>query len=180
MADMKQYLVLIVGLLMAGGFAFGGMASYSSMVNTDTQNQQNNRKASLPNKTFVNGSFDLTLNQRARLARQNDVVFLSAIYNSTEGRKQFKGLQNISENFEDRAYISVVKASNSEIVQEFSITEYPNALGIGYKSLRAGPNGRVRIIPRPVEGELTSENIAREICNMFNEWGEIDTYCTSL
>ena len=34
MADLKQYGVLVVGLLMAGGFAFGGMASYSSMVNT--------------------------------------------------------------------------------------------------------------------------------------------------
>lgn len=53
MATLRQYGVLVVGLLMAGGFAFGGMASYSQMIDSGGGNNDRERPdVVLPTKNF--------------------------------------------------------------------------------------------------------------------------------
>lgn len=171
MADLRQYGVLVVGLLMAGGFAFGGMASYSSMINT--QNTDNNEiEAELPSQTFQEGAYDLSVRERMYLSLREDVVIVSAIYNSTEEKQALMNLQPVAENFNGRAYISVVSAQESEVASQFSITESPRVLMFGYKTSQ-------RQVPAVVEGEITERNVASTICSSMNQWGDAATYCTS-
>lgn len=171
MADLKQYGVLVVGLLMAGGFAFGGMASYSSMVNTNTQSD-NQINAELPSQTFKEGPYNLSVRERMYLSLKKDVVIVSAVYNSTEGKKALMNLKPVSKNFNGRAYISVVSASESEVARQYSITEYPKVLMFGFKTSR-------RQVPAVVQGEINEKNVVSTICSSMNKWGDAATYCTS-
>ena len=173
MADLKQYGVLVVGLLMAGGFAFGGMASYSSMINSNGANNNNNQiDAELPSENFKEGNYNLSVNERMYLTLREDVVFVSAIYNTTEQKNQLMNLQNLSGNFNDRAYISVVSASDSESSNTYAITNYPTVLVYGYKTSQ-------QQAPARVTGELTERNVAATICSNMNKWGDVASYCAS-
>lgn len=173
MAELKQYGVLVVGLLMAGGFAFGGMASYSSMINSNGANNNNQIEAELPSQNFMEGNYNLSVNERMYLTLREDVVFVSAIYNSTEQKQQLMNLQSFSGNFNDRVYISVVSASESESANSYAITNYPTVLVYGYKTSQEQ-------VPARVTGELTESNVAATICSNMNQWGEIASYCASV
>lgn len=173
MADLKQYGILVVGLLMAGGFAFGGMASYSSSINSNGANNDNQINAELPSQNFKEGNYNLSVNERMYLTLREDVVFVSAIYNTTEQKQQLMSLQNLSGNFNDRVYISVVGASDSESANTYAITNYPTVLVYGYKSSQQQAPGRVK-------GELTESNVAATICSNMNTWGDVASYCASV
>jgi len=172
MADLKQYGVLVVGLLMAGGFAFGGMASYSTMIDTQSSND-NEIDAELPSDNFREGAYDLSVNERMYLSLQEDVVFVSAIYNTTEQKEQLMDLQGLEENFDGRVYMSVVSQDESEVSRTYSITEMPSVLLFGYTtSARENPS------PGIVRGDLTEENVASTICSSMNEWTGVESYCS--
>lgn len=171
MADLKQYGVLVVGLLMAGGFAFGGMASYSSMINTQDPGE-NEIDAEVPSQTFKDGAYNLSVRERMYLSLRKDVVIVSAIYNTTEQKQALMDLQPVAEKFNGRAYISVVNAQESEVASQFSITESPRVLMFGYKTSQ-------RQVPAAVKGEITEANVVSTICSSMNQWGDAATYCTS-
>jgi hypothetical protein len=175
MATLKQYGVLVVGLLMAGGFAFGGMASYSQMINTGSPSDDS-VEASLPSQNFKDGSYNLSVRERMFLTLQEDAVFVSAIYNTTEQKQQLMKLQNLTESFRGRAYISVVSADESQTVNSLSITQYPAVWVYGYKfSAREG-----RPSPLPVQGELTDQNIGSRMCSSMNNWNDVRAYCAGI
>lgn len=173
MASWKQYGVLVVGLLMAGGFAFGGMASYSQMINSSPQGEGEEIDAELPDQNFREGGFNLSAREMMYLAAQNDAVFVSAVYNSTEGREQLMGLSNITENFNGRAYLTVVEASKSESVSSYAITNFPTVLVYGRKALSQSP------APVPVRGELTSDNVETTMCSTMQNWNNVRAFCAS-
>lgn len=174
MATLKQYGVLVVGLLMAGGFAFGGMASYSQMIDTGNGNNDNQVKAELPAQNFKDGAYNLSVRERMYLTAQEDVVFVSAIYNTTEQKQQLMQLENISQNFDGRAYISVVQASESVTADSISVTQFPAVWVYGYKYTAQQQS------PLPVQGEATEANIANSMCSAMNNWGNIQAYCAGV
>lgn len=103
---------------------------------------------------------------------RDDVVVVSAIYNSTEGRDQMMKLEGLQENFGGRAFISVVNASDSEVAGRYQITQFPKVLVFGYKTSR-------RQVPGTVDGEITQENVGKTICNVMNSWGNAANYCAT-
>lgn len=170
MADLKQYGVLVVGLLMAGGFAFGGMASYSSMVNTGSSGDDE-IEAQLPEQNFIDGDYDLSTRERMYLAIQEDVVFVSAVYNTSEQKQQLMQLENMTENFDGRVYLSVENSSTSTTASSYTLSRYPNVLMYGYAT-----SARQQPTPAQVE-DITESNIASTVCRMMNEWGDVRAYC---
>jgi len=172
MADLKQYGVLVVGLLMAGGFAFGGMASYSSMIDSGGGGEDSQIEAELPEQNFIDGDYDLSVNERMYLTLREDVVFVSAVYNTSEQKKLLMELKNMTENFRGRAYISVENASTSTTASAYTIPEYPNVLVYGYMTSR-------QQTPAQAE-EISEQSIASTICRTMNNWGDVRAYCASV
>lgn len=160
---------------MAGGFAFGGMASYSQMIDTNSPSD-NSIEASLPAQNFKDGAYNLSVQERMYLTIQEDAVFVSAIYNTTEQKQQLMRLQNLTESFNGRAYISVVSAEESQTASSLSITQYPAVWVYGYKfSARQG-----RPSPLPVQGELTEKNIGSRMCSAMNNWDDVRAFCAGV
>ncbi|MFB6174959.1 MAG: hypothetical protein ABEJ87_03195 [Candidatus Nanohalobium sp.] len=171
MADVKQYAVLVVGLLMAGGFAFGGIASYAGLVNTGGGGNKKKLTAELPTQTFKEGPYNLTARQRMYLSLKDDAVIVSAVYNSSEGKEKLMPLKNLTDKFTGRAFISVVNASDSKIAQQYRITQYPKVLVFGFKTSR-------KQVPATVDKDLTPKNVGNVICSVMKSWGNAAPYCT--
>ena len=168
----EKYGTLIIALLIGGGFAFGGIASYAGMISTpQSNNNQNEIDSSLPETNYVEGSFDRSMQEKSLIAAQNDVVFIDAYYNGSEQLSQMQEYSELQETFDGRVYISVM--DSEENFPPSQVEETPAVVITG-----SGVQGR-QITPRQtIEYDTSTENVGSLVCNYMRNWPDSATiYC---
>ncbi|MFB6216461.1 MAG: hypothetical protein ABEJ72_05785 [Candidatus Aenigmatarchaeota archaeon] len=164
----QQIFIVTIGLLMGLGFAFGGIASYSGMNSGSSSNNQDKFNATLPGKNFQTSSFGLTNREQKELSARNDVVFVNAFYNSSEGRQKLSYLQSLTRGFDGRVYTSVVNASgSSSLAILYGINDYPSVVVIGFNR---------NYNPRAYS-DVSQENVKKAICSAFINLGQQSAQC---
>ncbi|MFB6208189.1 MAG: hypothetical protein ABEJ69_02475 [Candidatus Nanohaloarchaea archaeon] len=172
MGYLEQYGTLIVALMLGGGFAFGGIASYAGIVgggssNTNTQDQAN---VTLPSKKYVEGGFDRELRVQRYLAYREDVVFTTVYYQDEEGLETARGLKTLHETFGDRLYIAAANASKHQVpLSESRIEGYPLAVLLG-----GNQNS-----PTAVVNDVSSAKVGSAACKVIRDLGDLAAYCTT-
>jgi hypothetical protein len=168
---LEQYGVLIVGLAIGGGFAFGGMASYAGMVNTgpsaDGDQQQ---RPELPSSNVVQDGFNLTTREQVALAYENDVVFVTVL----EGEESVElDMQAIVSDFNGRVYMTSQDASSSTLATRLDDSEIPTAIAV------SAVVSNQQLQPRLVQAEPTREDIGVAVCDAMRNWGSVAAKCAS-
>lgn len=164
---MKQYSVVILGLLLGGGFAFGGIASYSGMVGSGQPQQQQDLNASLPSTNFVSGSFDMGVRGMRTAAVRNDVVFVNGFYDTEDQRQAMESWSNLPSKYNQRVYVQVKNESQpSEVLTRFGLNDFPSVVVIG------GSQRGYSIVRN-----TTTSNVERSICSSFRQWGSVAGIC---
>ncbi|MFB6191135.1 MAG: hypothetical protein ABEJ64_01805 [Candidatus Nanohaloarchaea archaeon] len=166
----EQYGVVIFGLLIGGGFAFGGIASYAGITGGGSNPQQQERPE-LPSQNVVDGGFDLSVREQAALAYRNDVVFVTVL----EGNRS-AGLdrQQLVSDFSGRVYVTSVDGEASTLATTQNITEFPRAVAVSAAVQRG------RLVPRMLSVEPKQGDVTRAVCQVLTSWGSASATCSSL
>ena len=168
---LKQYGILIVGLMIGGGFAFGGIASYAGMIGggqSSGGNGQGEFNASLPQSNFQTGSFGLSDQEQVVLAVRNDVVFVTGLYRDEEELDQLQQLEGVESSFNGRMYVQAVNDSEEALFTQYGFTEFPKVVVVG----GAGQRGSVSIAD-----EVSQDSVSSAACRSIRNWGELSAYC---
>lgn len=168
--SIKKYGVLVIGLLIGGGFAFGGIASYAGLTNTGSSNSNGQSfNATLPQSSYQESSFGLTLREQQVLAARNDVVFVNLVH--TDGN--YPDLSGIPGKLSGRAFVEVANASEVPYDEQYGITDFPVAVVVGSRR-----NARVQLVRN-----VTGANVGSAACNGLRSWssrrGSVVGYCQS-
>lgn len=168
MANAQQIGIAVMGILIGGGFAFGGIASYAGLTNSQAQ-QQNEVNTTMPSTTYVEQPFDLGPREQLLLAYRNDVVFVNSYYSTEEQKQQMRNeYSNLSSEFNDRVYVSVANStSNSDILYQYGLTEFPSAVIVGGNQQYSG---------QPVR-EISADAVSSEVCDAFRQLGPSAAQC---
>lgn len=117
---------------MAGGFAFGGMASYAGLTPSGGNSQDEGSTIELPSTNYQEGSFSYGYREQGYLAYQNNVVFVTGVYSTAEQREQLRSLEDVPSRFNNEVYVQLVNESEaSPIVQDFGVVEFPQVIVVG-------------------------------------------------
>lgn len=164
MAELRQYGVLVVALLIGGGFAFGGIASYAGIVG-DTGGSQGEFDGELPSSNYQEQPYNMSLREQRVLAYRNDVVFVNAFYDNAEQRERLQEFQSLPSVFDDRVYVSVANSSaSSEILITYGIVDFPAAVVTGGSGVMQPEN-------------VTQSSISSSVCEMFRSLGDQSAQC---
>lgn len=165
----KQYGVLIVGLMIGGGFAFGGIASYSGIAGgnqqpSNQQGQENSFNPVAPNKTVGNGSFNLSVREQSAVGYRQNSVFVNLLYENSTQRQQLNRFKELSSEFEGTVYVRTVKWTESEIATSYALvgSDMPTVIIIGGNT---GYNS-------PALSSPTNEEIRESVCEAARSYGE--------
>lgn len=165
MVNAKQLGIAIVGLLIGGGFAFGGIASYAGITNSQQQSQQDFNRT-LPSNNFVQGDAGLNTREQMALAYQNDVVLLNIFYDTQQQKDNLSKLQTLPEEFNNRLYILMVNSSStSDVMVNYGVSEYPAGVMV------AGPRTVMNM------DNLTEERVSEGLCNSVRNLGSLAAKC---
>ncbi|MFB6291818.1 MAG: hypothetical protein ABEI58_00315 [Candidatus Nanohaloarchaea archaeon] len=172
----EQYGTLIVGLLIGGGFAFGGIASYAGLVGGggSGNNVQQQFNASLPQQNFRDGGYGLTSREMRVLAYQNDVVFVTAFYSTSSQRDNLESeLSGLPSQMNSRVYVSLMNSTSdtsaaNDLVTRFGLTEFPKAAVIG----GSAGNSAMAIVDSP-----SQENVVSAVCGAMRDWKKLSATC---
>ena len=160
--DVKRYGTLIVGIFIAAGFSLGAMASYSSMVNTQSSNNnQGTFNATVPSNTFSAQSYGLSLNEQRVLAARNDIVFVTLLYDSEESYEVLQELDGMQEPFGGRMLIQLVNESSTSQFARYGFTDYPKGVVVGGNR----GNSALQLVQTPTEDSIKAAS-----CSAFASW----------
>lgn len=170
MTNLKQYGILVMGLLIGGGFAFGGIASYAGITGGGNSNNGGEEfNTSLPAEQYSDGSYGLSAKEQLYIASQNDIVFVTGFYENSSQKQELTGLSPLPDRFNDRVYVSVVNSSEaSDVFYNYGITEFPRVVVIG---------GNRNYRTSPLE-DVSAENVGQEVCSAFSSLGSVAPQCT--
>lgn len=167
---LEQYGVLIVGLLIGGGFAFGGIASYAGMTGGGGSSGETEFDASLPVSNYQESSFNMSKREQLVAAARNDVVFVNAFYSSQQEKEQMRTFESLPGEFNDRVYVQVVDSSEpSSLLSSYGITEFPTVIVVG--SSRGSPSVKV--------DDITTDNVESAVCQVMRNWGSVSAKCAT-
>ncbi len=164
----NRYGVLIVGLLIGGGFAFGGIASYAGLTGGQSSNNNQQFNASLPVNMYSDGSYGLSAREQKVLAVNNDVVFVSGFYETKEQKQELTKLRNLTQTFQGRLYVQVVNGTTSGIAARYGVNEFPKILVMGGARTRQGT---------VLLDDSSLEAVSTTACNSMLSWGSLSAYC---
>ncbi|QKQ98679.1 hypothetical protein GKQ38_04100 [Candidatus Nanohaloarchaea archaeon] len=164
MGFVEKYGTAIIAILIGGGFAFGGIASYSGLTGGGggTNNNQQQQAPELPNQTFSRGSLGLTTREKSYLAAVNDVVFVTGYYNTSEGRQQLEAVKTVQNNFGDKMYLNYVNTSNIPAQTQLEKTPAVHVVGAVVRNRRAVPQ-------QSVIYNITEQNVASSTCSYIRQ-----------
>lgn len=168
MASWQQIGIAIIGIAIGGGFAFGGIASYAGM--TDSQaNQGNQINTTMPSSTYVEEPFHLGPREQLNLAYRNDIVFVNGFYDNQEQKQQMENeLSELSSRFNGRVYVSLANSTaDSDILYQYGLTEFPRVVIIGGNQQYSG---------QPIQ-EISSDKVSSEVCDAFRQLGSSAAQC---
>jgi len=168
MATWQQISIGVIGLLIGGGFAFGGIASYAGLTNSQAQDQ-NEVNTTMPSSNYQEGPLHLGPREQMSLAYRNDVVFVNSYYNTEEQKQQMKDeFSSLPERFDNRVYIAVANSSsNSDILYQYGLTDFPSTVIVGGNQQYSG---------QPVQ-EIDADAVSSEICDAFRQLGSSAGQC---
>lgn len=165
MANLQQYGIVVVAVLIGGGFAFGGIASYSGLVGDTQSSDQNGFNAEIPSTQYQESPYNMSLREQQTLAYNEDVVFVNAFYENESQREDLQELETVSDRFGDRVYVSVASSdSGSEILIEYGIIEFPSAVVTGGAGVSQPDN-------------VTVESVSSAVCDGFRSLGDQSAEC---
>ncbi len=170
----EKYGTAVIAILIGGGFAFGGIASYSGLVGGGGGNNvEQQERPELPSQTFTEGTLDLTTNEKAFLAAQNDVVFATGYYNTSEDKGQLQTVRDVQSEFGEKIYLNYVNSSQIPPQTELRQTPAVHIIGAIVQNQRAQPSQNVVY-------NITESEIASGTCNLIRDLPESAVvYCFS-
>lgn len=168
MANWQQIGIAVIGIAIGGGFAFGGIASYAGMTNTQSSQQQE-YNTTMPSSTYMETPFHLDPREQRILAYQRDVVFVNAFYETAEQKQQMESqFSDIPDRFNGRVYVSVANSSaESDIIINYGLTDFPKTVIIG---------GNQRYRGQPLS-EINGNTVSSEVCDAFRQLGSNAAQC---
>jgi hypothetical protein len=169
---LKQYGLVGVGIMVAIGFS--GVFSYSGLVNTNSQNQDRQEiNATLPQENYAEESFDLSVQEQAYLAANNDVVLVNAVYENDS--TVYSDLETLPGEMNNRVYVNLVDSSESALTSNYEL-DVPSALVIGGQ-----PSQTQRgTIPYTLRGADPDRGSIKEVaCGVMRDPGDLAATCFS-
>ncbi|MFB6144943.1 MAG: hypothetical protein ABEJ99_00375 [Candidatus Nanohaloarchaea archaeon] len=166
----KQVAILFVVLLISGGYAFGTILSYAGLVGGQSSgnNQQQQFNAQLPDRNFKEGTFNLSNRQETIIASKNDVVFVNAYYRTEQQKQQLMFLKQMTSDFNDRVYASVMNGSkDSSLAILYGVSNYPSVIVVG-----GNQNYRSRAF-----SDITEKKVIDSICSAFIQLKDSSAQC---
>lgn len=172
----KQYTVLIVGLLLGGGFAFGGMLSYAGLTPSGGNNQQQQDRPELPAQNVNNETFGLSYREQGALAYQNNAVFVTGVYKTEEDLQQLQSLSDLPQRFNNQVYVQFVNQSLAPpIPQYLGIIDTPQVAIIGGQLVTQ--QGRQGFYSTTLES-FSQQEVDAAVCNGFRSLeGNLTALC---
>jgi hypothetical protein len=165
--DLQQLGIFIIGMAVAGGFAFGGIAQFSGITGGGDSNQQQQFNATLPSQSYQETGFDLSAREQRVLAVRNDIVFVNSFYSNQSQLDDMKQLESVSQSFGDRVYVNLVNSSSAnDVLYSYGITEFPKAVVIG------GSRQGVTTV-----SNVSSQTVSSAACNAFAQLGDQAANC---
>jgi len=170
--DIKRYGVLVVGITLSLGFAFGAVQSFSSMVDAPEAQQGGQEEVQLPDERLTNGSFDLGPQEQQYLAATQNAVFVNLYYETDEQKQDLETIQeDLDSNFGETVYVAVVDEEENDVLMvNFGVDEMPGYVVIG-SSQEPQRDG---------EGDINYQQVATDVCDVMASWDEHAGYCQSL
>jgi|APHM01.1.fsa_nt_gi hypothetical protein len=170
--NMQKYGVLVVGLMIGGGFAFGGIAQYAGLTDSGGSGNQgeNTFNASLPAENFAEQPLDRGIREQLGTAARNGVVIVNAYYENESQREQVLRLREIPGRFNDNVYVRAVNASNGGTVYfnyEQQVDSHPFVVVYGASRSYSS---------QPVESS-EPDRIASEICSAVGSISRFPSEC---
>jgi len=168
MATWQQIGIAVIGIVIGGGFAFGGIASYAGLTNSQAQ-QQNEINTTMPSSNYQERPLQLDSREQRLLAYNNDVVFINAYYDTQDQKQQMiEEFSNLPESFNNRVYVSLANSSsNSDIIYTYGLTNFPTTVIVGGNQQYSG---------QPVT-EIDGDVVSSEICDAFRQLGPSAGQC---
>lgn len=165
MVTANQIGIFVVAILIGGGFAFGGIASYAGIVGNTGQSSQGEFDAEMPTQNYQESPYNMSLREQQALAYRNDVVFVNAFYENAEQKEQLQRLQELTQRFDNRVYVSVASSSSSsEILISYGLVEFPSAVVNGGSGVSQPEN-------------VTVDQVSEAICDGFRSLGDQSAQC---
>ena len=172
-SDMKRYAVLIVGLVMAGGFTFGGMLSMASLVQSPAGSGEdsNVQDAELPSSQYSADGFNLTDNQKLYLASTENKVFVTGYYSNSSQKEMLTGLNQLTESFGDLVYVELSDESSGRLLDQAGISNYPAII------INAGitQRGNLRVTSKQNVTEEDLSGVSESICSVLSSYPNEET-----
>ncbi|WEL22949.1 hypothetical protein [Candidatus Nanohalovita haloferacivicina] len=163
MGFVEKYGVAIVAILIGGGFAFGGIASYSGLTSGGgSNNNQQQDVPQLPSQSISEGPLDLTSREKSYLAAVNDVVFVTGYYNTSEGRSQVETVETVQSNFGEKMYLNYVNTSEIPAQTQLQQTPAVHVVGAVIQNRQAVPQ-------QGLVYNITEQNVASSTCSYIRE-----------
>ncbi|MFT4867752.1 MAG: hypothetical protein ACI9LV_000356 [Candidatus Nanohaloarchaea archaeon] len=165
MVNAKQIGILVVAILIGGGFAFGGIASYAGITGGGQQNSQGEFNAVVPEQNYQETPYNMSLREQQVLAYNEDIVFVNAFYENESQKEQLQQLQNLPNRFDNRVYVSVASSSSSsEILISYGLVDFPSAVVTGGSGVSQPDN-------------VTAPQVSDAVCDVFRSLGDQSAQC---
>jgi|GEM_PF-2407124 len=163
MVDRKQQILMMGGgLMVAFGFMFMGAASLSGLTPSGNSNQGGQSQqinATLPEENYVEEGFGLSITEQAYLSVNNQVVFVTAIYDSDP--EVFQDLEGIQDEFDGRVYFSTVNSTETRVDNDIGIQNFPDVIVVGDQQIQNRPYTIAR-------AENSKDSVRNTICESMN------------
>ncbi|MFB6203762.1 MAG: hypothetical protein ABEK01_04705 [Candidatus Nanohaloarchaea archaeon] len=138
MGLIEKYGTVFVALLIGGGFAFGGIASFSGLVNTGNPQSPSGgqgKKVTMPSERYSTEPYNLTYSAQSQLAVVNNVAFVNGLYATEEGKSRLAELKGVTDRFDPQVYMNLANYTEySVMVTEANVTAYPAIVVVGSNS----------------------------------------------
>ena len=169
MANIQQIGIAVIGILIGGGFAFGGIASYAGLTNSQANQQQQQINTTMPSSNYVEEPLHLGPREQRLLAYNEDVVFINGFYETQEQKQQMENeYSDLPSQFNDRVYVSISNStSESEVLINYGLTRFPSTVIVG---------GNQNYQGQPLQ-EISGETVSSEACDAFRQLGSNAGQC---
>jgi hypothetical protein len=165
----QQAVLIGIGIMVAIGFS--GIFSYGSLVQTpDTPDREETEiKAELPSQNFQQGSYNLSIQQQAYLAVNEQVVFVNAFYENDS--TVFNNIESLTSEFNNKVYINTLNQSETTIGANYQV-QTPGTLIVGDQPSRRRPY-TLRT------SSADKQSIKQEICGSIRDVTPFGATCYS-
>jgi len=172
--DIKRYGVLVIGIILSLGFAFGAIQSFSSMVDAPAANQPGQQEeVEMPAERLTDAPFDLDPEQQHFLAVTESIIFVNMYYGTDEQREELEEIRDdLDEELGEKVYVAVVDEGENDILMtHMGVNEMPGYIVIGDNQGNPAAQG---------EGDFDSSEVAGGVCDTMASWDQFAGYCQSL